>query len=243
VYEKEDATTGVSEDVWPRDKDSLFPLQAALGYQLAQSLFISKRQLLVEGITDYWLIKTMAEILPSRNLPTLRSDITVVPSAGVTKLLPLASMLIGHEIEIGALLDGDEPARREGKKLVEKLLAGEDRRCLFIGDFVEGLAGAEVEEVFTEEFYLSAVKAAYPDVKLSFNKEEKEQSGIVDRLNAFFNRKGNIPFEKWRVAAVLRDWMLDKPDSIPPIVYETMAKIFEAVNAVFGRPQAGEKSC
>jgi len=62
VYEKEDGTTGISEDIWPRDKDSLFPLQAALGYQLVQSLFISKRQLLVEGITDYWLIKTLAEV-------------------------------------------------------------------------------------------------------------------------------------------------------------------------------------
>jgi predicted ATPase len=37
VYEDTDGTTRVSEDVWPRDKDSLFPLQAALGYQLAQT--------------------------------------------------------------------------------------------------------------------------------------------------------------------------------------------------------------
>jgi hypothetical protein len=234
VYEKEDGTTGVSEDVWPRDKDSLFPLQAALGYQLVQSLFICKRQLLVEGITDYWLIKTIAEVLPSRNLPTLRPDIALVPSAGVTKLLPLASMLIGHDIEIGALLDGDEPARKEGKKLVEKLLAGEDRRCLFIGDFTEGMAGAEVEDVFPEECYLSAVKVAYPQIKITFNKEEKELSGIVNRVTAFFARKGDGRFEKWRVAAVLRDWMLEKPDMIPSRTYEIMSRIFETANSVFG---------
>ncbi|GIW92830.1 MAG: hypothetical protein KatS3mg110_0871 [Pirellulaceae bacterium] len=31
-------------------KTRLFPLQAGLGYQLVQSLFIAKRQLIVEGL-------------------------------------------------------------------------------------------------------------------------------------------------------------------------------------------------
>jgi len=236
VYEKEDGTTGVSEDVWPRDKDSLFPLQAALGYQLAQSLFYSKRQLVVEGITDYWLIKTIAEILPSRSLPTLRNDITLVPAAGVTKLLPLASMLIGHDIEIGALLDGDEPARKEGKKLVKKLLAGEDRRCLFIGDFVDDLAKAVIEDVFPEDFYLSAVRVAYPKINFEFNEEENELSGIVNKLEAFFKRNGDSNLEKWRVAAVLRDQILEKPNAVPSSVYNTMSKIFETANSIFSKP-------
>lgn len=243
VYEKEDGTTGVSEDVWPRDKDSLFPLQAALGYQLVQSLFISKRQLLVEGITDYWLIKTIVEVLPSRNLPTLRSDITLVPAAGVTNLLPLASMLIGHDIEIGALLDGDEPARKEGRKLVEKLLAGADRRCLFIGDFLDGRKAAEIEDVFPEDCYLEAVKEAYPHVKLDFTAEEKALDGVINRLTAFFSRKGLGRFEKWRVAAVLRDWMLEKPESVPESAYKTMSNIFEAANAVFGTSEMEKTQC
>ena len=63
VYEDENGTTKVSEDVWPRDKDSLFPLQAALGYQLAQGLFIAKRQLIVEGLIDLWLLKALDHAL------------------------------------------------------------------------------------------------------------------------------------------------------------------------------------
>lgn len=243
VYEDENGTTKVSEDVWPRDKDSLFPLQAALGYQLVQSLFISKRQLLVEGITDYWLIKTIAEVLPSQNRPSLRPDITLIPAAGVSRLLPLASMLIGHDVEIGALLDGDEPARKEGKKLVDKLLSGSDSRCLFIGDFMDDQAGAEIEDVFPEEYYLSAVKAAYPDAKLTFNKDEKNLSGVVAKLTAFFDRKELGRFEKWRVAAILRDYILEKPDGVPASVYDTMSRIFEAVNAMFGTPGPENKSC
>lgn len=238
VYEDDDGTTKVSEDVWPRDKDTLFPLQAALGYQLAQSLFISKRQLIVEGITDYWLIKTIDKVLDSRDYISLREDVILVPAAGVSKLLPLASMLIGHDVEIGALLDGDEPARREGKKLIDKLLSGNDRRCLFIGDFINGKTHAEIEDVFPEETYLSAVNEAYPQIKLSFNKDEEEIDSIVDKVTALFQRKNLGRFEKWKVTAVLRDWILEKPDTIPTSVFETMSQIFEAANSLFSTPSS-----
>ena len=84
VYE--DPTTGstkVTDDVWPKDKDALFPLQAALGYQLAQSLFISRHQVLVEGITDYWIIKALDIALAANGRPRLGDDIIITPGGGV----------------------------------------------------------------------------------------------------------------------------------------------------------------
>jgi predicted ATP-dependent endonuclease of OLD family len=236
VFEDEEGTTRVSEDVWPRDKDSLFPLQAALGYQLAQSLFLSKRQLVVEGITDLWILKALAQALAARKLPTLREDVVIVPAAGVTKLLPLASMLIGHDVEVSALLDGDEPARREGKKLVEKLLAGEDRRCLFIGDFVEVTRDAEIEDVFPEPEYLSAVTEAYPGINLTFDASETALSGVVNKVRALFKRKNLGSFEKWRPAAILRDRISSAPEKLSQPVCERIGKVFEAVNGVFSTP-------
>jgi predicted ATPase len=233
VHEHEDGTTKVSEDVWPRDKDSLFPLQAALGYQLAQSLFLSKRQVILEGITDYWLIKAVAQGLSARNLPSLRPDVVLLPSAGASKLIPLASMLIGHEIEIAALLDGDEPARKEGKKLVDKLLAGQDRRCLFIGDFLAHLPKGEIEDVFPETDYLSAAQEAYPGLDLAFGTEEKGVAGVVNRLQGLFKRKGYGDFEKWKPAQVLRDRLLAEPVKIPEQVCDIMTKVFQTLNSLF----------
>jgi predicted ATP-dependent endonuclease of OLD family len=235
VYEHDDGTTKVSEDVWPRDVDSLFPLQAALGYQIAQGLFISKRQLIVEGITDLWLLKAIDQALGVKGGKRLRPDLVIVPSAGLTKLLPLAGMLIGHNIEIAALLDGDEPGRKEGKKLDEKLLAGKDRKCLFIGDFVDN-SQAELEDTFPEEFYLSAVKEAYPTVELSFNEAERKLAGVVDRIESLFVRNGHGEFEKWRPASILRDRILASPEDIPQPLYEVMNRIFGAINNLFTTP-------
>ena len=233
VYEAEDGTTKVSEDVWPRDKDALFPLQAGLGYQLVQSLFISKRQLIVEGLTDYWILKAFDQALRQQNKPSLREDVVIVPSAGVSKLLPLASMLIGHDVEIVALLDGDEPGRKEGKKLVDKLLSGDAGRCLFIGDFLEDKPHAELEDIFSEDVYLEAVKEAYSIHKLQFSKKEQAVEGLVDKVKALFERRALGQFEKWRPAAVLRDWIMESPDKIPNDVFQIVGNIFEAVNNVF----------
>ncbi len=232
VYEAEDGTTKVSEDVWPRDKDALFPLQAGLGYQLVQSLFIGKRQLIVEGITDYWILKALDQALKQKEMEGLRPDVVIVPSAGVSKLLPLASMLIGHDVHVVALLDGDEPGRKEGKKLTENLLVGEKGRCLFIGDFV-GNSQAELEDIFPEEVYLTAVEEAYGLQNLSLDKEEENISGVVNKVKALFERKGYGSFDKWRPAEKLRDWLFTQPDRIPGQVYDTAVKIFEAVNKAF----------
>jgi predicted ATP-dependent endonuclease of OLD family len=232
VYEREDGTTEVSEDVWPRDRDSLFPLQAALGYQLAQGLFLGKRQLIVEGLTDLWLLKAFDQALGARHRARLQPDLVIVPAAGVTKLLPLASMLVGHDVEVAALLDGDEPSRREGKKLVEKLLAGQDRKCLFIGDFVESKSG-EIEDVFPEKDYLAAVAEAYPGIDLTFSAEEHALPGVVDRVAALFSRNQCRKFEKWRPAAILRDQIVAHPDRVDEKTIEVVERIFRALNSVF----------
>jgi len=230
VYEDADGTTRVSEDVWPRDRDTLFPLQAALGYQIAQSLFVAKRQVIIEGISDYWLLHALDIALATRGIPGLRQEITLVPSGGVTRLFPLASMLIGNNVEVAALLDGDEPGRREGKKLVEKLLAGQDRKCLFIGDFLS-YGGAEIEDIFAEKEYLSAVSEAFGGVAFTFNDAEKAIVGVVNKVEAFFKRN-DLHFVKWKPAAILRDRILASPGKVSDATCETARRIFQALNAV-----------
>lgn len=233
VYEAGDGTTEVSEDVWPRDKDALFPLQAGLGYQLVQTLFVGRRQLIVEGLTDYWLLKALDHALRARGGRGLREDVVIVPSAGVNKLLPLASMLIGHDVEVVALLDGDEPGRREGQRLVDRLLSGDAGRCLFVGDFAQNNR-AELEDLFPEADYLSAVEQAYGIANLAFGPEEASVEGIVNKVKHLFERQGRGQFEKWRPAAVLRDRITSNPKSVPDAVVETVSRIFDAVNSRFG---------
>ena len=213
--------TKVSEDVWPTDKDALFPLQAGLGYSIAQTLFYSKYQLVVEGLTDYSIFKAMNVLLSKKSMQTLDSDIVITPAGGTRNLMPLASMLIGNEIKIASFLDGDQPGLERKKVLKEKLLVD----CILVTDYSKK-KNAEIEDLFDEGLYLDAVKESYPDKELDFSEEEKKIESIIDRVEALFNRK-NWGFEKWRPANVIVDWI--QQDSDKHKISDETCKSFESI--------------
>jgi predicted ATP-dependent endonuclease of OLD family len=229
VYEDENGTAKVSEDVWPKDEDSLFPLQAGLGYALAQTLFYSKRQVIVEGLSDYWLLKAINDLLSRKGMKSLRGDTVIVPCGGVSKLMPLASMLLGHDIKLAIVLDGDEPGKQKGKEVQTRLLL----KCLFMSEFAKKEA-AEIEDLFPEKLYLEAVYRAYPEIKTPFtlNQDEKNIQCISQRVKAVFERNGYGAFEKWRPARVILDWIQEKPDVIPDDTLTKFESIFDEVNHI-----------
>lgn len=229
VSEAEDGYVKVSEDVWPKDEDSLFPLQAGLGYALAQTLFYSKRQVVVEGLTDYWLLRAINDLLSKKRRKNLRDDAVIVPCGGASKLMPLASMLLGHDVKIAVVLDGDDPGRQKGKEAQTKLLV----KCLFLSDFV-GKREAEIEDLFPEKLYLDALYKAYPEIKssLEFNQKEKNIQCVSKRVKAAFERNNLGNFEKWRPAKVLLDLIQEKPDAIPDETLTNVETIFGEVNRI-----------
>ncbi|MCF6506851.1 hypothetical protein E9549_05445 [Blastococcus sp. MG754426] len=230
----EDPTTGttkVSEDVWPKDKDALFPLQAALGYTIAQSLFISRRQVLVEGMTDYWILKALDTALAMTGRTALDPDVVLTPAGGASKMVPLASMLVGHQVRVAALLDGDDSGRREGGK-VERAL-GFENRTIFVADHTHDQnPTGEIEDLFPDDYYLAAIKDAYGSGDYRFNADEKAIPNIVDRATAMYARKGKGDFEKWKVARALSDRIMAEPKKVPAETLDAAAAIAVALNTI-----------
>lgn len=231
----EDQTTGstkISDDVWPRDRDALFPLQAALGYRLAQSLFIAPHQILVEGITDYWIIKALAQACASTGRTALHPDIILTPAGGAGRTVPLASMLVGHDIAVAALLDGDDSGRKEGRRLADRVI-GISNRVVFIGDYTSHPDG-EIEDLFPADYYGRAVAAGHNTRERKPNRDEAAMSSNVDRYTAVLARTGAVEFTKWKVAAALRDQVLADPAAVPDQTLDLAARIFGQFNTLFG---------
>jgi len=152
-----------------------------------------------------------------------------VPCAGTSNLMPMVSMLAAQNVEVVTLLGGNGHARGESKRLVDRVMGGDDRRTLFVADFLPH-AGAGIEDIFPRHEYLEAVRHAYPDVELDFQAEEEELTGIVNQVDALFRRKGLGEFEKWRPAAVLRDRLLEEPERAGREAVEVISKINETLN-------------
>lgn len=203
VYsDKKTGNTLVSDNVWPKDDESLFPLQAGLGYSIAQTLFYSKYQLIVEGLTDYSILKAINELLSRKKMKTLDDKIIIVPAGGIRNIMPLASMLMGNKVRIAVLLDGDQPGLSKEKQLKEDLLVN----CIVTSTFSKK-EKTDIEDFFDESMYLKAVKECYADKELDFNDDERKIPAISKRVDAIFKRKEYDSFEKWKPAHVLVDWI------------------------------------
>ena len=138
-------------------------------------------------------------------------------------------MLLGHEIKIAILLDGDEPGKRKGKEAESRLLV----KCLFMNTFADK-EEAEIEDLFPEKLYLDAVKEAYPDIKtpVEFTEEEKKIQCVAKRVKAAFERMGNQTFEKWRPARTILDWIQENPDIMPSKTLAKFESIFKEANKI-----------
>lgn len=86
---------------------SLLPLQEALGYDLAQSLFAQKRTLVLEGLTDYSYVVALSGLLGEAGLADLNEEIALVPAGSAGKVVYFATILHAHELKVAALLDSD----------------------------------------------------------------------------------------------------------------------------------------
>ena len=89
------------------DPAALLPLQEALGYDLAQSLFTQKQNLILEGLTDYWYVEAVAALLKETGEANLNDKIALVPSNTAGKVVYFATILHAQGFKVAALLDSD----------------------------------------------------------------------------------------------------------------------------------------
>lgn len=229
VYEDKYGHTLVSTDVWPNDSDSLFPLQAGLGYTLAQSLFYSKYNLVVEGITDYLILKAMNEVLRARAMTTLDHDIVIIPAGGARNMMPLASLLVGNQLRLVILMDGDDAGIEKEKQLKKNLMVD----CILISTLLNE-SKLEIEDLFDEDFYTNALQKAYPNVKIQFNVNEKDIVGITKKIDSVFKRLKCDRFNKWLVTSIIVSLIQNNSETnkISKDTCLAFEKIFTKVNSL-----------
>jgi predicted ATP-dependent endonuclease of OLD family len=88
--------TKVHTTISSSDPAGLLPLQEALGYDLAQSLFTQQKNLILEGLTDYWYIDATASLLRESNIQKLDEKIALVFANSAGKVVYYATILHAH---------------------------------------------------------------------------------------------------------------------------------------------------
>ena len=151
--------TKVSSDVLSVDKDTLFPLQGALGYEITQSLFIGKNTLLVEGPSDILYLQAFSAALKNRRREGLDSRWTVCPSGGIDKIAPFASLFGANNLNIAVLCDlavGDK-SKLEKLRKSQILKAGQ----LYTAADFTGKSESDIEDFIHPEIFVKLLNSAY----------------------------------------------------------------------------------
>jgi hypothetical protein len=98
--------TKVYSDVLSVDEGSLFPLQGALGYELAQTLFVGPNTLIVEGPSDLLYLQAFSSILEASNRLSLSQRWTVTPVGGADKVPTFVALLGAQKkMKVATLID------------------------------------------------------------------------------------------------------------------------------------------
>ena len=186
VYDTQNPKIGsvVSDDKKKKDSDTLFPLQAALGYTIAQNLYVSPQNLLVEGISDLVYLNHFSTILKDMGKEGLSDDVTIVPVGGADKIATFISLMRGNELSTVCLLDTftDQGAEVRLKRMVEQKIIA-DKKILYYHSIIEQTF-ADIEDLFSKEEYLTLYNGAFgASVQISDLDMDRPIMSQLKRLN------------------------------------------------------------
>lgn len=173
------------------DPDTLFPLQAALGYDIAQNLFIGARNIIVEGISDFIYLTVLSTHLRGQGRASIPLDSRLLPAGGATNI-PTFIALLGGKLDIVVLLDGKASTQKIKQAISEGRLAA--NRVFNIASF-STVPDADIEDLFEPAEYLAIYNSAFGK-----SLKEKDLTGS-DRITKRIARKEGGDFDHGQVAA------------------------------------------
>lgn len=151
VVELIDRTVGtkVHTTITSSDGAALLPLQEALGYDLAQSLFAQERNLVLEGLTDQWYIEAVSGLLTAEGKTKLNEKIALITANAASKVVYFATILHAHKLKVAALLDSDTAGDQAASQDVLVHQLGH-KGIIRTKDHVNSIAKAEIEDLLRD---------------------------------------------------------------------------------------------
>ena len=100
-----DLGTKVGDHELSTNEETLFPLQAALAYEISQSLISAKPTVLVEGPSEVLYFQWFKRKLASLGRTTLDDRWVVTPCGGIDKVAAFLTLFAGNQLHIAVVLD------------------------------------------------------------------------------------------------------------------------------------------
>jgi len=200
----------VTEELTASQPESKFVLQAALGMSGSTSYLLSNKNLVVEGVDDFWFLTALSGLFERSSEECLNDDIFITSAGGASEAVYISTFMIGQKLQAFTLLDNDTAGIEAKEKLIKKWLTkyNDTKSSVETLSEVLELKGQEfaIEDIFTDEYYLDKVQQVYKAQLAVANTKKIKLTGSdmmakkVERALADIG----ITFNKGSVAKVIR---------------------------------------
>ena len=191
--------------------DVLQPVRQALGMGIANSISLGGKTLLVEGLSDVYILSSMSELSRRLSASHLGGDVSLVPVGGSgNKSLPIVAFAISESATVVVLADNDKAGRSSQKTIRTRF---RDMIPVLRVHRDSKTTDCELEDLFDADFYLDLVNEAHSYLegyRPISSSEIREDISICDAIQEKFDEQGLGEFQKLRAALVLKTIITDR---------------------------------
>ena len=235
VQDLDDVGTVINDGTLSNDQETVFPLQVALSYQTAQTLFLAPHCLMVNCASDLIYLQVLGELLASKGRQRLDPRWVVIPVGGADNLPAFLSLLGENYVSVAVLMD----VTPKNKEKMDRINQNETLQRSNPVKWVEvtRVRDADIEDLFEANFYLKLVNEVYaadlPE-RMTLKTITDGNPRIVQRIETYFKRAGIADghFDSYKVAAYLLQNHAELRGRIDEPTLEKAASMFERINAL-----------
>lgn len=182
------------------DPKSIFPLQAALGYELAQSMFSQKKNVVCEGVTDMFYLNAANEGAIDAGAASLKGSPAIIPAGAASKVAYFSTIYAGQNLDVVALFDSDSAGTQAAAQ--DALVALLPRKAILqVGNFLDpAVQHAEIEDLFRTT--LGAVAAT-----LGWDSTTTIAAQPTRSLMSILVAEHGKTVSKWKLAKAFSAWL------------------------------------
>jgi len=235
VTEDNTGHSQITAETWPKDRETIFPLQAAAGYAMVRGLFQPKKNLLVEGMSDYYYLHALSHQCQRTKRVFLADEIYITPCGGTKLVGHFASLFLGQNVRPLVLLDGDDAGRVRRDALMKELYSGHTSAVLMLDEAL-GRAGEEVEieDILGEDIIMEAVRTL-TGKPLRLSENDRTAGSLPSQIKAASKRRSIELPDGWKASIAIRlvsTWA-ETSTTLPDQVLNTASSLFKAIRERF----------
>lgn len=235
VQDMDGVGTVITDDPVHNDRETVFPLQMALGYQMAQTLFLSPHCLMVNSPSDLIYLQVLGDMVAAESGIRIDRRWVIIPVGGTDNLSTFVTLLGDNYVSVAVMMDLT-PTNKEKIEAINRKneLEGENP-VKWVQ--VTRVRDADIEDLFEPKIYLQLVNLSYAnqlEQTLTMRSITESNPRIVERLKAYFAKTGIAGgvFDRYVPAAYLLENFEDFKAHISEDTLEKAKTLVERINSL-----------